>query len=177
MPDLNWVEKRIFVHGVDLIGYALLVPGGNQFTFVEFDHPPEWQSDPDVFFDGVDRTKIAIPKRHGGRYYLCATIRCERSDNRGFQIQDRDNSYFFTYLTKNGDTEEDRLAETRISAAPVVNSSKTVIRLLWEGKLKRNDFLKLFIAQNGTILGETGIPISTMVTVWLTLRRLGSQKP
>jgi len=177
MPDLNWVEKKINVHGVDLKGFTLLVPGVNDFTAVEFNDPPEWQSDPDKFFSGVDTTKITIPKKHAGRYYLCATIRWERSDHKEYQIPDRDSCSFLAYLTKNGDTMEHHLEDSHMSAAPIVKASKTVMNLLWEGRLRKDDFIKLFIARNGTIIGDDDLPVSIMVNVWLTLRRLGTQKP
>ena len=175
MPSLNWVERKINVHGVDLKGFTLLTPGADHFTAVEFNHPPEWQSD--IFFDGNDKTKITIPKRHAGRYYLCATIRWERSDDNEFQIPDRDSCCFLAYLTKNGDTIEHHLEDSHMSAAPIVKATKTVVNLLWEGHLRKGHFIKLFIGQNGTINDDTDMPVSLMVNVWLTLRRLGSQTP
>ena len=166
-----WFDRWIRVHGADLRGDELIVPGTADFTEVKFKHPPEWQSDP--FLDPADPTKITIPRKLAGRYYVRVTIRWERSDNNEFQIADRDGSCFFTYVTKNGDTDAYALQDTRVSAAPVVMSTKTFLHVLWEGNLKRDDFLKVFICHWGTILGANDIPISVMANVWMIVRRLG----
>ena len=166
-----WFDRWIRVHGADLRADELIVPGTADFTNVKFNHPPEWQSDP--FLDPADRTRITIPKKLDGRYYVRVTIRWERSDNNDFQIADRDGSCFLTYVTKNGDTDAHRLQDTRVSAAPVVMSTKTFMHVLWEGNLKRDDFLKVFINHHGTILGATNVPISVMANVWMVVRRLG----
>jgi hypothetical protein len=52
-------------------------------------------------------------------------------------------------------------------------STKTFVHVLWEGNLKKNDFLKVFINHRGTILGTTDIPVSVMANVWMIVRRLG----
>lgn len=166
-----WFDKWIRVHGADLRADELIMTGPPAVTEAKFKHPPDWQSDP--FLDPADPTKISIPPKLLGRYYLRVTIRWERSDNNEFQIADRDGGYFFTYVTKNGDTDEYRLQDTRISAAAVVMSTKTFIHVLWEGNLRRGDYLKLFIGRSGTILGPTDIPISVMANIWTVLRRLG----
>jgi len=98
-----WFDRWIRVHGADLRADELIVPGTANFTEVKFNHPPEWQSDP--FLDPADRTRITIPKKLAGRYYVRVTIRWERSDNNDFQIADRDGSCFLTYVTKNGDAD------------------------------------------------------------------------
>jgi len=166
-----WFDRWIRVHGADLSGGATIVQDTANFIEVKFNHPPEWQSDP--FLDPADRTKITIPRKLAGRYYVRVTIRWEKTDNYEFQIPDRDNSCFYTYLTKNGDTITHRLSETRISAAPVVNSTKTVMHVLWEGNLRKDDFIKLFISHPGTVLSASNMTIPVMANVWLTLRRLG----
>jgi hypothetical protein len=50
---------------------------------------------------------------------------------------------------------------------------KTVMHMLWEGTLRRDNFIKLFLFHDGTINGATGIPIAVTAKVWLVLRRLG----
>ena len=52
-------------------------------------------------------------------------------------------------------------------------AAKTVMHVLWEGTLRKDDFIKLYVKHDGTINGAIGIPISVTANVWLTLRRLG----
>jgi hypothetical protein len=171
MPPPNWFERWIKIHGADLTGHSLIMPDTGAFTAVKFNHPAGWESDP--FLDSGDTTKFSIPHKLAGRYHLCATIRWHKTDDLAFKIRDREDACFLAYLTKNGDTLAERLQETRISVAPVVKATHTVMYLIWEGTLRKNDFIKLFITYDGTFLGATDIPISAMANVWLTLRRLG----
>jgi hypothetical protein len=60
-----------------------------------------------------------------------------------------------------------------MSAAPVVKAEKTVMHVLWEGTLRKDDFVTLFVKHEGTILGATNIPISVTANVWMVVRRLG----
>jgi hypothetical protein len=170
MPP-NWFEKWIRVHGVDLKGSQLLAPNVTTFTAVSFDHPAPWQSD--SFFVATDKTQIKVPAKLAGRYSLRATIRWERSDGMEFTTPDRNNSCFLAYLTKNGSTMAEHLEDSHMSAAPVVKATKTVMHILWEGNLVRDDFIKLFIFHQGDIFDNNNMPVSVMVNVWLTLRRLG----
>ena len=166
-----WFDKWIRVHGTDLKGMNLIGPNVAAYTAIDFNHPPEWESD--TFLDATDTTRIAIPRKLAGRYYLRATICWEKSDNSRFGIPDRDNSCFEASFTKNGDTLADHLEDTHMSAAPVVKAGKTVMYVLWEGTLRKDDFVKLYVRHNGTINDSNGIPIGMMANVWLTLRRLG----
>ena len=166
-----WFDKWIRVHGVDLKGSHLLDSNVTNFTELSFDHPELWQSD--SFFNATDTTQIKVPEKLAGRYYLRTTIRWERSDGMEFQVPDRDNSCFLAYLTKNGSTMAAHLEDTHMSAAPVVTATKTVAHILWEGNLVKDDFIKLFLNHNGTIKDDLDNPVSILVNVWLTLRRLG----
>ena len=171
MPPPNWFEKWIRIHGADLKGMSIIAPGTAAFTAVDFVHPPVWESD--TFLAAVDRTKITVPDKLAGRYSLRATICWEKSDNRDFEIEDRDKSCFLAYLTKNGGTLANHQEDTHMSAAPVVKAEKTVMHVLWEGTLRKDDFVKLFVKHEGTILGATNIPISVTANVWMVVRRLG----
>jgi hypothetical protein len=171
MPPPNWFEKWIKIHGADLKGSSLLQPGAGAFTAVTFNHPAEWQSD--TFLDAADTTRIAIPNKLAGRYFVRATIRWERFDGQDFQIPDRNKSCFLAYLTKNGAAMVDHLEDTHMSAAPVVKATKTVMYVLWEGTLRKNDFIKLFVSHEGTIRDGNDAPIPVTANVWLSVRRLG----
>jgi hypothetical protein len=170
MPP-NWFEKWIKVHGVDVKATPVLAPDVTDFTEVSFKHPALWQSD--EFFTGADTTQIKVPNKLAGRYFLRATIRWERADFNEFQIADRDGSCFLSYLTKNGDSMADHLEDSHLSAAPIVRATKAVTNTLWEGNLVKDDFIKLFVKHDGTIIDDHDKPLSIMINVWLTLRRLG----
>ena len=170
MAPPNWFQKWIKVHGAEIKGAASLQPNTNAFTAVTFNHPPVWQSD--TFFSAGDPSRITVPAKLNGRYFVRATIRWERFDGKDFQIPDRNKSCFLAYFTKNGDNLADHLEDTHMSAAPVVKATKTVMNLLWEGNLVEGDLLKLFVFHNGTILDDNQ-PVSVNVNVWLSVRRLG----
>jgi hypothetical protein len=171
MPPPNWFEKWIKIHGVDLQGGSIIAPGTAAFTAVGFGHPPVWESD--TFLAAGDTTRITVPDKLAGRYSLRATICWEKADNRNFEIEDRNKSCFLAYLTKNGDTLASHLEDTHMSAAPVVKAAKTVMHVLWEGTLRKDDFIKLYVKHDGTIKSDIGHPISVTANVWLILRRLG----
>jgi len=163
MPTLNWTERRIRAHGVELFASASPTPSPTASTKVSFSSPPVWDSD--GFFNAAHPDRVSIPPGLRGRYTARLTIRWTFGQP-PFTINDRDNGFFYTEIASNADS-TGRFQDSRISAAPVVNSTKTVLQVLWDGPLAHGHFLEVNI--------QYDLPRQADAEIWFTLRWLGRQ--
>ncbi|MDX2436104.1 MAG: hypothetical protein QNL88_03535 [Acidobacteriota bacterium] len=163
MPPLNWTERRIHAHGVELHADANPMPSDTTSTKVVFSNPPVWDSD--GFFNAAHPDRISIPQGLRGRYAARLTIRWYLGQQ-PFTIHDRDNGFFYTEIASNADP-TGRFQDTRISVAPVVNSTKTVLQVLWDGPLAHGHFLEVNL--------QYDLPRPAGANIWFSLRWLGRQ--
>ncbi len=163
MAAIGWLERNLKIHGVDLYGHAGPMPGPAS-TSINFVDPPDW--DRGGFYDPANPTRVTVPSGYRGRYTIRVTIQWNRGGNQTFTIQDRDQGFFYGELSTNAHP-DGHFHETRVSAAPVVNSTKTVFHLLWEGLLAPLDFVEPLI--------QYELPQPAAADVWFRMRRLGRQ--
>ena len=163
MASLNSTEKQVRVHGVELSADAGFPPSSNAVSKVIFANPPVWDSD--GFFDAAHPDRVTIPKGLRGRYAVRLTIRWSLGQQ-AFTINDRDNGFFYAEIATNAHP-DGVFQETRVSVAPVVNSTKTVMQILWDGALVKNHFLEVNL--------QYDLPRPAMANVWLAMRWLGRQ--
>lgn len=163
MASLNWVEKRVRVHGVELYADAAPMPGDTATSKVVFNNPPVWDSD--GFFKPAHPERVAIPPGFRGRYAVRLTVRWSVVQQ-PFTINDRDNGFFYAEIASNAHP-DGRFQETRVSAAPVVNSTKTVMQILWDGALAHGHFLEVNL--------QYDLPRPAGANIWFAMRWLGRQ--
>lgn len=161
MDSLNWVEKRIRAHGVELCADAGPMPSSVTTTKVVFRDPPVWDSD--GFFNPAQPERVTIPEGFRGRYAVRLTVRWSLGQQ-PFTINDRDNGFFYTEIATNADP-TGRFQETRVSVAPVVNSTKTVMQILWDGALVKDQFLEVNL--------QYDLPRPAGANIWFAMRWLG----
>ncbi len=161
MASLNWVENRVRVHGVELRADATPVPSSTTTSKVVFSSPPVWDSD--GFFNPAVPERVVIPSGFRGRYAARLTLRWSFGQQ-PFTINDRDNGFFYAEIATNAHP-DGRFQETRVSAAPVVNSTKTVMQILWDGALAHGHYLEVNL--------QYDLPRPAGVNIWFALRWLG----
>ena len=163
MAPIGWLERNFKIYGVDLYGHAGPMPGHAGST-ITFNNPPEW--DREGFFDPDARTRVTVPPGYKGRYTVRMTIQWNRGGSQPFTIQDRDQGYFYGELSTNAHP-DGRFQESRVSAAPVVNSTKTVFHLFFEGLLTPGHYIEPLIHYQ--------LPQPASADIWFRMRRLGRQ--
>jgi hypothetical protein len=163
MPPLNMTERRVRVHGVDLQADASPMPDPNATTTLSFQSPAKWDSD--GFFNPAQPSRVTIPSGLRGRYSVRLTIRWSLALG-AFTINDRDNGFFYAELATDADP-DGRFQETRISVAPVANSTKTVLQVCWDGLLAPGNHIGANV--------QYDLPRPAMLNAWLTMHRLGAQ--
>lgn len=163
MPPLNLVERRVRVHGVELRADASPMPDPAATTALTFQNPPRWDSD--GFFDPTQPGRVTIPPGFRGRYAARLTVRWFLGQG-AFTVNDRDHGFFYAELATDADP-DGRFQETRISAAPVANSTKTVLQVVWDGLLAPGNHIAANI--------QYDLPRPAMLNAWFTLCRLGAQ--
>jgi hypothetical protein len=163
MSEIGWLERNFKIYGVDLYGHADPMPGPGTTT-INFKSPPEW--DRSGFFDSASPTRVTVPSGYRGRYTIRMTIQWNRGGAQPFTIQDRDQGFFYGEFSTNAHP-DGHFQESRVSAAPVVNSTKTVFHLLWEGLLAPGHYIEPLI--------QYQLPQPASMDAWLRMRRLGRQ--
>jgi hypothetical protein len=164
MSPLNSTEKKIRVHGVELSADVSPMPSTSAITKVSFANPAVWDSDD--FFDADFPDRVTIPQGFRGRYAVRLTIRWSVVGAQAFTVNDRDNGFFYAEIATNAHP-DGRFQETRVSAAPVVNSTKTVMQILWDGELKKGHLLEVNL--------QYDLPRPAVANVWFAMRWLGRQ--
>jgi hypothetical protein len=161
MPSIGWLERNFKIYGIHLYGRANPTPGPGS-SKITFHNPPEWTRGD--FFDVTAPTRVTVPHGYRGRYTIRLTLEWTRGGNMVFTELDREQGFFYGELSTNAHP-DGVFHESRVSAAPVVHSTRTVLHLLWEGMLTPGDFIEPNI--------QYTLAQITSVNAWFRMRRLG----
>ena len=163
-------RNMIKVRGATVSGALVLMPAAPTDTVVQFDPAPIWEGN--NFFDAAHPTRVTVPNRRGGRYFIHAEL--QWAPNLGsdiFTVGQSNGGFFGAFLIRNGMTSTSpREAQ---SIAPVVAGSSLVTHnVILETHLSAGDYVELFVFQRVTGVDPNhDFPI--VVNATLTVRRLG----
>ena len=166
----NICRNMIKVRGATVSGALVLMPAAPTDTVVQFDPAPIWEGN--NFFDAAHPTRVTVPNRRGGRYFIHAEL--QWAPNLGsdiFTVGQSNGGFFGAFLIRNGMTSTSpREAQ---SIAPVVAGSSLVTHnVILETHLSAGDYVELFVFQRVTgVDPNLDFPIEVKAT--LTVRRLG----
>ena len=158
------------VRGATVRGTIPQMPAAPTHTVVTFDPQPIWEGN--NYFDSTKPTRVTVPNRRAGRYFIHAELQWEPvAANTTFTDGHSREGFFGAYLVRNGLTAPSKREAQSI--ASVVGGSTMVSQIVMlETRLGDNDFLELYVFQRVPQDPTAGL-LTIMVNVELTVRRLG----
>jgi hypothetical protein len=168
MAPLSWIERRVKAHGADL-SLAYSITNGTTTSPLSFSAPPDWDSD--GFFNPSHPGRVTVPAGFAGRYAVRLTLVWRRASG-DFTVSDRDKSFFYAELGTNADP-SGRFAESRSYTAPVVGTTGTHQRALWEGPLAPGQWVEARARYGIPPTQPPAPPPDLNLEAWLHLRWLG----
>jgi len=177
MPNLtieqvkNIVRNMIKVRGATVSGTVVLMPAPPTNTVVQFDPASIWEGN--NYFDAGHPTRVKVPNRRGGRYFIHAELEWKpRVGTDIFTAGQSNGGFFGAFIVRNGATAANQ-REARSIAPVVAGSSLVTHNVILETHLSAGHFVELFVFQRVTgVDPNVDFPIEVKAT--LTVRRLGS---
>ena len=110
----------IKIRGATVSGTVVLMPAPPTNTVVQFDPAPVWEGN--NYFDAGHPTRVTVPNRRGGRYFIHAELQWEpRLGTDTFSVGQSNGGFFGAFIVRNGMTATSpREAQ---STAPVIAGS------------------------------------------------------
>ncbi len=177
MPSLTTAQVKnicrnlIKVRGATVSGTISPMPTAPTDTVVRFDPAPIWEGN--NYFDANQPTRVTVPNRRAGRYFVHAELQWEPVvGTMIYTVKQSNGGFFGAFLVRNGMTPTStREAQ---STAPVIAGSSLVSQnLILETHLAANDFIELFVFQRVTGIDSAAEPFAIKLSATLTVRRLG----
>jgi len=177
MPNLTTaqvkkiVRKMIKVRGATVSGTIAPMPAAPTDTVVQFDPAPMWEVG--SYFDAAHPTRVTVPNRRGGRYFIHAELQWEpRVGTQVFSVAQGNGGFFGAFLVRNG-VSPTSTREAQSTAPVIAGSSLVSQNVILETDLAVNDFIELFVFQRVTGIDPTVEPFAIKLSAILTVRRLG----
>jgi hypothetical protein len=176
MPNLtvnqvkNICRNMIKVRGATVSGTIALMPAPPTNTVVQFDPTPIWEGN--NYFDAGHPTRVTVPNRRGGRYFIHAELQWKpRIGTDIFSVGQSNGGFFGAFIVRNGMTTTSQ-REARSIAPVIAGSSLVTHNVILETHLSAGDYVELFVFQRVTGV-DPNLDFPVEVKATLTVRRLG----